>query len=98
MGSGPQNYECDAIDPNNPSGPRVKIVIPHRLFDRYYKYNSVKYENIRCVDWVLKHTERIFVGLRLFSEGGWCYTGKPEQWYERENVVVPFPNHLIFAV
>lgn len=98
MGSDPQSYECDAIDPNNPSGAKIKIVIPHPVYLRYYKYSSVRYANLRCVKWVLENTERIFTGLRLFNRGGWCYTGKPEKWCVREGVEAPFPDNKVFSV
>ena len=36
--------------------------------------------------------------MREFNEGGWCYTGRPTEWYIREGVVVSFPDNMVFAV
>jgi len=69
-----------------------------RPHSRVYKYNSVKYENIRCVKEVLENPKRIFWGIREHSEGGWCYIGKPTKLYIKENVVIDFPKDKIFAV
>jgi hypothetical protein len=46
----------------------------------------------------LDNTERIFYGVRVFNQGGWCYTGRPGEWYIKEGIVVPFPKDKIFAV
>lgn len=92
------NYKCETLDPDNPDGPRICVEIPVHLYERLYKYAPVRYENLRAVKHVLKNPERIFAGLRKLHEGGWCYTGVPEMWYIKPQVVVPFPDHLVFAV
>jgi len=98
MVNGPHNYEQETLDPNNPTGPKIKAIIPHYIYNRAYKYNSVKYENIRAVKEVLENPKRIFWGIREHSEGGWCYVGIPTKLYIKENVVIDFPNNKIFAV
>jgi hypothetical protein len=47
---------------------------------------------------VLENTKRIFSGVRRFNDGGWCFTGRPEMWYIRENVRAPFQKEYVFAV
>jgi hypothetical protein len=34
----------------------------------------------------------------VFNQGGWCYTARPEEWYIKEGIAVPFPKELVFAV
>ena len=98
MGQGPPNYCQKTLDPRNPSGPKIEVVVPHYIYARAYKYNSVKYENIRAVKEVLESPKRIFWGIRVFSEGGWCYVGKPTTLFIKENEVVDFPEDKVFAV
>ena len=103
MGGGRRNvltsdFLFKAIDPANPNGPKVDVTFPGDLTLRLYKYSSVRYENLRAAKYVLENTERIFFGVREFSKGGWCYTGRPVEWYIRENIVAPFPEHMVFAV
>lgn len=93
----PSNYTCQTIDPDNPEGPKISVMIPADLYVRLYKYSPVQYENLRAAKHVLDYPQRIFAGVRVYSEGGWCYVGRPEEWYIREGIVVPFPKHLVFA-
>lgn len=88
----------ETISPNNPTGPKINVFLPRSICDRAYKYDSVKYENLRAVEEVLSNPQRIFWGTREHSEGGWCYTGKPKKFYIRENEVIDFPNNMVFAV
>jgi hypothetical protein len=96
--AGPSNYYIEVINPHNPNGPKIKAIIPASLYERYYKYSPVDYENLRAAQYVLAHTERIFVGIREYSEGGWCFVGRPIEWYVKEGVVAPFPKDKVFAV
>lgn len=98
MGQGPSNYEQETLDPTDPTGPKIKVIIPYPVFLRAYKYNSVKYENIRGVKEVLENPKRIFWGVREYSEGGWCYVGRPTKLFLTENKVVDFPKNKVFAV
>lgn len=98
MLAGPTNYEQETIDPGNPSGPKIKVIIPHYIYERAYKYNPVKYENLRAVKEVLENPQRIFWGIREHAEGGWCYVGKPRQLYVKENTIIDFPEDKVFAV
>ena len=87
------------IDPENPAGFKVDVTIPGDLLERWFKYNLVQYENLRCVKRVLDDPKRIFKGIvRPVSKDGWCYVGKPERWHIKENVDAPFPNDKVFAV
>jgi hypothetical protein len=94
----PSNYVCETIDPENPGGPKIGVTILASYYARLYKYSPVQYENLRAVEYVFKHPERIFWGVRVYSEGGWCYVGRPEEWCVRQGITVPFPKHLVFAV
>ena len=86
------------IDPKNPTGPRIEIEIPYCIYERAYKYNSVKYENLRAAKEVLENPLRIFWGIRQHSEGGWCYIGRPTKLYLSETEVIDFPKDKLFAV
>jgi len=92
------DYACQAIDPNNPDGPRINIIFPAGYTLRLYKHSPVDFENLRAAKYVLDNTARIFFGVRQFNEGGWCYTGRPQTWYIREAIEAPFPKDRVFAV
>ena len=92
------DFACKTIDPSNPTGPKVDAIFPGDYTLRLYKYSRVDYENLRAARHVLEHAERVFFGVREFNEGGWCYTGRPIEWYVKEGVVASFPDNLIFAV
>jgi hypothetical protein len=98
MGKGPGNFYHKTLDPNNPTGPKIEVVIPHYIYERFFKYNSIKYENIRAVKEVLDNPLRIFWGIRAHSEGGWCYVGVPTSIYIQENITADFPRDKVFAV
>jgi len=98
MGQGPHNYEQETLDPNNPMGPKIKVVIPHYIYSRAYKYDPVQYENLRAVKEVLENPKRIFWGIREHNEGGWCYVGKPSKLYVKQDDVIDFPKGKVFAV
>lgn len=95
---GPANYEQETIDPRNPSGPKIKVTIPHCIYDRAFKYNPVKYENLRAAKEVLEDPQRIFWGIREHNEGGWCYVGIPRKLYVKTNIIIDFPENMVFAV
>jgi len=88
----------EVINPDDPSGPKRQAIIPYQLVIHYYKYHPVRYENFRAVQYVLQNPDRIFAGIRQFNEGGWCFTGRPGTWYVKADVVLPFPDNLVFAV
>ncbi len=92
------NFKQATVDPNNPTGPKIEVIIPHDIIERAYKYNSVKYENLRAAKEVLENPLRIFWGIREHSEGGWCYVGRPTKLYVTETTVIDFPNDKVFAV
>jgi len=92
------NFACKTIDPNNPTGSKVDVIFPGDYTLHLFKHSPVDYENLRAAKHVLENTDRIFFGVREFNEGGWCYTGRPDEWYIRERVVAPFPKDKVFAV
>lgn len=98
MGQGPNNYEQETLDPNNPAGPKIKVVIPHFIYLRSYMYDPVQHENVRAVKEVLENPKRIFWGIREHNEGGWCYVGRPQTIYVMPTKVIDFPKDKVFAV
>lgn len=92
------DYCLNAINPKDPTGPRIKVILPTMIYEHCFKYESVKYENLRAAKCVLENPQRIFFGIRELNPGGWCYTGRPKRWFIRENVQVPFPTDRVFAV
>jgi hypothetical protein len=98
MVQGPYNYEQETLNPDDPTGPKIKAVIPHYIYSRAYKYDPVHYENLRAVKEVLEDPKRIFWGIREHNEGGWCYVGKPSKLYVKQDSVIDFPRDKVFAV
>ena len=92
------DFNCETINPEDPEGPKIAAVFPGGYTSRLFKYSPVDFENLRAAKFVLENTERIFFGVRDFSEGGWCYTGHPATWYIRKGIEVPFPADRVFAV
>jgi hypothetical protein len=93
------DFTCKTVDPDNPTGPRVDAVFPGGYTSRLYKCSPVDFENLRAAKYVLENPERIFFGVRDFNDGDWwCYTGRPPEWYVKENVTAPFPKNKVFAV
>src|SRR5688500_3810263 len=92
------DYLQPILNPDDPGGVSVNAVIPYELILRYYKYNPVRYENLRAAKHVLVNPLRVFAGVRRFNEGGWCFTGRPSTWYITENVTATFPDNLVFSV
>lgn len=93
-----RNFGIRTLDPRNPKADTIEVVIPGDLIERFYKEQVVRYENFRAVKTVLESPLRIFSGVRLLNQGGWCYVGRPEEWYIKENVTAPFPRNRLFAV
>lgn len=91
-------FLCKTLDPNNPGGPKIDAVFPADFILRYYKYYPVRYLNLIAAKYVLDNVKRIFTGIREFDENGWCYTGRPDEWYVKEDTKQPFPNEFVFAV
>lgn len=92
------DYHIEILDPSNPAGPKVQSVLPQRLIEKYYREYPVRFENLKAAKYVLDNPQRIFSGVRVFNEGGWCFTGKPVSWNIRETITAPFPDNLVFAV
>lgn len=92
------NYACKAKNPLNPEGELIDVIFPGDMTLRWYKTSPVRYWNLIAAKFVLENTQRVFRGLREFSTGGWCYTGTPEKWHIRMDVIVPFPKDKVYAV
>jgi hypothetical protein len=91
-------YTCKARNPEDPEGEWVEVFFPSDFVLGLYKHVPVQFENLRAAKFVLENAECIFWGLREYNPGGWCYSGRPGQWYIRERITAPFPKHLVFAV
>jgi len=92
------DFACKTIDPGNPAGPMTDAIFPGTYTLRLYKNSPVDYENLRAPKYVLEDPKRIFFGVRVFNQGGWCYTGHPAEWCIRERIIVPFSKDRVFAV
>lgn len=85
----------------NPSNNQdLEIRFEHGYLDYLYKYQPVRFQNIRTAVNVLNRPKRIFIGIkRAVSQDGLCFVGKPDRWYVRENVIVDFPkDELVYTV
>lgn len=91
-------YGLEVIDPRNVSGGRTTAWFPGDLTLGFYKHDSLQYWNIITARAVLEEPRVIFEGVREFNTGGWCYVGRPEEWYIRPSVKHPFPDHLVYSV
>lgn len=92
-------FTYPAIDPLDPySGNTTKVRFHRDFLEHLSKYKPVDFFNLKTAIKVLDSPTRIFYGLRPLNEGGWCYAGKPDQWWIRENVIVPFPPNMVFAI
>ena len=87
-----------AVDPRDLKR-QVEVRIEFDTFNRWFKrFYQTRGQNLRTAKEVLLHPTRIYVGLkRPFDQEGWCYVGKPNQWYIKETLV-PFPENLVYAV
>jgi hypothetical protein len=92
------NYDIETVNPDKPDGPPVKVTIPAEVSTWAFKHNPVRYQNLMAARDVLVDPKRIFWGIRQFSDGGWCYCGRPEQWTIKEGVVATFPDNLVYTV
>ncbi len=92
------DFRCKTINPEDPDGPEIDAIFPAGYTARLFKYWPVDFENLRAAKFVLENAKRIFFGVRDFSKGGWCYTGRLTEWYIKERIEVPFPLDKVFAV
>lgn len=91
-------FECETIDPGNPSSDRITVKFPFSLIERWKHKEITQFYNVATAKKVLDEPKRIFYGTRALSEGWWCYVGKPDIWYIRESVTSTFPSNKVFAV
>lgn len=87
----------ETINPEEPTS-KIEILIPKSLVDHWHKTSFVQYQNLLTATAVLDAPKRIFHGTRTINEGGWCYVGKPADWFIKENVRAPFPSDKVFSV
>lgn len=93
------DFRCYTVNPRNPTGPKIEVVLPGKLIKRYHKYTYVAFQNFMPAKQVLDDPQRIFDGIREHNEGEWwCYTGRPAYYYVAKNVRAPLPENRVFAV
>ncbi len=93
-----KNFCLKIINPSDPTGEKVEAIFSPSFYLNVYKYSPLRYENLRVARYVLENPKRIFAGIREFNPGGWCFTGKPKEWYVSPESIGPFPDNLVFAV
>lgn len=80
-------------------GARIDGVIPGIVYEHAFKTEPIKYWNLIPAKQVLETPLLIFEGVRQFNEGGWCYVGRPTEYYLREQVTVsPLEPERVFTV
>lgn len=82
------DYAIKVRNPENPKGEAFEAVFPADLTLKWYKYTPVRYWNLIAAKYVLENVQRIFRGVREFNQGGWCYVGRPREWFIREGGVL----------
>ena len=92
------DFSFKIMDPAAPLGPKADCTIPGYLTERHYKCNPTKFNNLLMARTVLDAPLLVFEGVREFNEGGWCFVGRPGQYYLREDVMVPLSDGRVFAV
>lgn len=92
------DFLFQSVNPEDPEGDPVELTIPAVVYLRAYKEDRIHYENLRAAKYVLDNVQRIFSGVRDYNQGGWCLTARPLEWHLREQIVVPFPEDLVYAV
>ena len=85
---------------NPATGQDLVVRFEYDFLNYLHKFQPVRWENLRTVEWVLKNPTRLFIGIkRAVSNEGLCFVGKPDQWYIHEEAKVSFPKEkLVFAV
>ena len=62
------DYVCRSVNPEDPDGEPVDLIIPALVYARAYKEDRGHYENLRAAKFVLDNVQRIFSGVRVQSE------------------------------
>ncbi|MCX5674736.1 MAG: hypothetical protein NTX87_06985 [Planctomycetota bacterium] len=89
----------DALNPHEQTGATWSVLLPIGLVRHWLKESEVDYQNLKhLVPEILRKPVAVFGGVRVYEQGGYCYLGKPADWYIRPNCLVPFPKERIFAV
>ena len=85
-------------NPKDLDGPQVQAVLPGWLVLKTYKYQEARYHNFRVVMEVLKDPDHIYSGIRNHNDHFWCFSRKPEHWYNKDGHRIPFPKELVYTV
>lgn len=93
-----KDFVLPIIDPCNPQGPRVNATIRGDLYLHCWKEDEIKYWNLVPARSVLDAPLLIFEGVRQFQQGGWCFAGRPVEYYLRPRVTVTLERERVFCV
>lgn len=93
----PGFFSVWAIDPEAPDR-RIEALIPKEVLYNYYKTHPVTWHNVVVAKEVLENPARIYYGIRDHQKGGWCYTGRPMQFWKKPGITVPLPTTHLFTV
>ncbi len=87
------------FDPEKLDGTLRKYYLSVRDLQRCYKHARLKALNIAAALHVLRDPIRINRGIRPKSRRKWgyCYVGRPDQWYVTDGVLAPLPPFLLYC-
>ena len=87
------------LDPFRPDGPLRDFWFSRIEFDHAYTYLCWKALNSETAINVVAHPDAIYRGIREDkARWGFCYVGRPGRWYNRKEVLEPFPPDLAYCV
>jgi hypothetical protein len=92
-------YDVEALNPHGQTAATWTVLVPVSLVRHWLKESEVDFQNLKhLVPAILRAPVAVFEGVRDYEEGGYCYLGKPTDWYVKPRCLVPFPKDRIFAV
>ena len=93
-------YTIEALNPEDPCGPRGCIFFPKSLELRLYKFRRADFENLKNVAVVTRQTKAVFKGVReeIERNWGWCYVGKPLFYYREDGTKVREGKNMVYTV
>lgn len=94
-----RSWLAQALNPVDPDGEAIQLIIPGERIEQVWGLSSVKVLNLCCADAVLRAPYAVFSGIRTWNRDGWCYVGRPAcDWYVRPDVTATFPENFVFVV
>ena len=90
--------QIEVPDPCGSGSEPLVVKLSCEFVTKLYKYHYVDFLNLEAAKEVLLSPRAVFLGVRDYEVGGYCYVGRPGKWYIKERCLVPFPNDKVFAV